>query len=174
MPAPNEAYYRANEADWRGVFEFVLTDWPAFRASKMSFLDRLRVLFMAYGPKLLGRFTIETSVRVSMGAPEGDVVHTTRVAKFGMPLMQGVEWVSLDPDGKHARFRCEHREGPTFWKVRRFEGNAEVAEDAMSVKYTFAPWYGTTLHQTGEIRGRDTVLTQSTAWFRGVQHLQRR
>ena len=174
MARPHEAYYRANEADWAGRFEFVLTNWAAFRACRLGFFDRIRVLFMAYAPKIVGAFTIETSVRVFLGGDRGDVVHTTCVKKFGVPLMKGIEWVSLDADGHHARFRCEHREGPTFWHIRRFEGNAEVSSDALSAKYTFAPWYGTTLHQTGEIVGEETVLTQHTEWFRGVQRLRRR
>ena len=170
---PHESYYRANAANWRGSLEYELTDWAAFRACSMGLLDRLRVLFMAYGPKLLGRFTIETSVTVSVGAAQGDVVHTTRISKFGVALMRGVEWVTLSDNGTSATFRCEHREGPNFWHVRRFSGQAEVAQDALSASYTFYPWYGTTLHQTGKICGAETHLVQRTPWFQGVQRLRR-
>lgn len=163
---PTLAYYRKNAGHWEGWLDFRIVDWPLFWAQPMSLPDRFRALSTALVPKLLGKFTLGTSVEVEA---EDRFVHTTAVYKWGMCLLQGREVLSLRPDGS-MHIACAHRStGLSF----SFEGAARCNEAATRVEYTFCPWFGTTLEQVGEIVGDEVHLTQKTRWFVGTQKLRR-
>lgn len=165
---PAEAYYRKNAGRWRGSVSFALVDRVAFAATRMSFFDRVRLWSMRLLSSL-GPLTMRTSVEIVSATV---VVHTTRLSKWGMPLLVGREVLTLAPDGVSATMACEHRLGPT-WGLVRFAGEVRVADDARRAEYVLGPWFGTTLRQTGSIEGDTVRLVQETVFSRSEQVLRR-
>jgi hypothetical protein len=173
---PNRTYYRSVEGAWCGPLDLVITDWAAFRACPMSLLDRVRLLSMALSSRLVGPARLETTVDASGGAARDEVVHTTRVSKWGLTFMRTTEWLALAPNGRDLTMRIELRLAPTPWRVRVIPPSpARVDETASRASYRF-PWFGTEMRQEAErsADGGTVTLTQETAFSRGVQVLRRR
>ena len=114
--APNRAYYRACEGRWSAPLELTITDWRAFRASGLSLADRWRILSMVMAARVVGPCRLETSVDATTGAARHEVVHTTRIAKWGLTLMRSTEWLTLDPNGRDVAMRAELRLVPALWR----------------------------------------------------------
>lgn len=171
---PHRAYYRSVAGHWRGRLDLAITDWTAFRASPLSGADRLRLLSMLLAARLLGPCRLETSVDAS-GADRDHVVHTTRVTKWGMTLMRSVEHIALAADGRGARMRIEMHLAPALWRSR-VESDTPVVVTAAGdgASYRFA-WLGAAMRQEAarSADGNQVRLTQTTAFSRGVQVLQR-
>lgn len=170
--APNRAYYRSVEGRWSGTLDFTITDWAALRACPMSHCDRLRLASMALATRLLGPSRLDTSVDAS-----GDeVVHTTRVSKWGLTMMRSTEWLALDANGRDLTMRIDLRLAPASWRVRAIPpAPARVDETASRASYRI-PWFGTEMRQDAErsADGRTVTLVQETPFSRGVQVLRRR
>jgi hypothetical protein len=174
MIAPNWAYYRAVEGTWSAPLELVITDWAAFRACPMSRLDRLSLLGLVWTTRLLGPFRFETSVDASRAAARQQVVHTTRVARWGMTLMRSVDTLTLDANGRDATMCVYMRVWPMPWRARRTPPTpAQIDAAGRAATYRF-PWFGTEMRQHAALDGGVVTLTQQTAFSRGVQRLTRR
>jgi hypothetical protein len=171
---PNRAYYRAVAGRWSGALDLAITDWPAFRRSPLSLMDRGRLLSLLLAARLFGPFRLETGVDAS-AAGGGAIVHTTRVAKWGITFMRSVERIALSADGRSAAMRIEMRVAPTLWKAR-VESDTPVAIDAAGrrASYRFT-WFGVPLQQEAARNADGTVVTlvQTTSFSRGEQHLRR-
>lgn len=168
---PNRAYYRSVEGRWRGTLDFAITDWAAFRGCPMSLADRLRMLSMALSARLVGPARLETSV----DAGGDEVVHTTRVSKWGLTFMRSTEWLALAANGRDLTMRIDLRLAPTPWRVRAIPPSpARVDEAARHASYRF-PWFGAEMRQEAErsADGDTVTLTQETPYSRGVQVLRR-
>ena len=169
---PHRAYYRSVEGAWSGTLDLAITDWGAFRTCPMSLLDRVRMASMALSSRLIGPSRLDTSVDAS-----GDeVVHTTRVSKWGMTFMRSTEWLALGPNGHDLTMRIDLRLAPTPWRVRAIPPSpARVDETASRASYRF-PWFGTEMRQEAErsADGNTVTLVQETPFSRGVQVLRRR
>jgi hypothetical protein len=173
--APNHAYYRACEGRWRAPLALAITDWHAFRTSGLSLADRWRILSMVIAARVVGPFSLETSVDATTGAARHEVVHTTRIAKWGLTLMRSTEWLTLDPNGRDVAMRGEFRLVPTLWRPRPMPAvPARVDETASRASYRFA-WLGTEMRQEAERSpdGTTVTLIQLTPFSRGVQVLRR-
>jgi len=173
---PNLAYYRAVEGAWAAPLEFVVTDWRAFWAGPMGLIDRLSLLAMLCTSRLFGAFLIETSVDATTATARDQVIHTTRVTKWGMTLLRSTETLSLSPNGRDLSMRIELRVWPTRWRVRAAPpAPATVDATAHHATYRF-PWFGTEMRQRAErsADGSTVTLTQETDFLRGVQVLRRR
>lgn len=168
---PNRSYYRAVAGRWRGDLALTITDWDAFSRSGMSLMDRLLVRSLVVAMRLFGPFRLETSVDAS--AP-GVVVHTTRVAKWGITMMRSLEHIALAADGRAARMRIEMR-APIF-SPARVEDDTPVVIDAAGLRasYRFS-WFGAPMRQEAERNAEGTVVTllQTTSFSRSEQRLQR-
>ncbi len=171
---PNRAYYEACAGRWACDLDFAITDRAAFRAARMSLVDRLNLLSMTWAPRLLGPFRLETSVDAS-AAERGEVIHRTRVSKWGMTLMHSVEHLSLDPNGRDLTMRVEMHMAPLLWRAQHFPpGPASVDASGYQADYQI-PSFGTQMHQRGErsADGTTVTLTQEMTFARGVQVLRR-
>ena len=173
---PNRAYYRAVEGRWSAPLDLAITDWPAFRASRTGLADRLRVLSLLVATRLAGPCRLETSVDASSGAARNEVVHTTRVTKWGLTFMRSIERITLAADGREATMRIEMRLAPTLWRTRIEPATPAVIDPAgRRASYRFT-WFGTEMRQEAERSddGTTVTLTQVTDFSRGVQVLRRR
>src|SRR5512143_3721694 len=92
---PNRAYYRSVEGRWSGPLDLAITDWRAFRASAMGLADRLRVLSMIVAARVVGPCRLDTTVDASGATTRDEVIHTTRVTKWGVTFMRSVERIAL-------------------------------------------------------------------------------
>jgi hypothetical protein len=174
--APNRIYYRAVEGSWRAPLDLVIADWRAFRTTPMGIADRLRLLALVATGRLLGSCRLDTRVDASQVATRGEVVHTTRVSKWGVTLMRSREQLTLDSNGRDLTMRIEMRLWPILWRVRVHPpAPASVDPTGRRATYRFA-WLGTEMRQRGErsADGTTVTLTQETAFSRGVQVLRRR
>lgn len=174
MTGPSHAYYRSMHGRWRCSFGLTITDWPAFWASPMGWFDRLQVLSLVLLPKVVGPPALETTVDYDAKGERGEVLHTTRLAKWGMTLFRSIEVMSLDDDGRRATMRGDQWVSPIWWRSRDSgEGRVEIDETAKRARYTF-PWVGTEMRQNTEVVPGGLRLTQETDWSHSEQILRRR
>jgi hypothetical protein len=173
-PAPNRAYYEACAGRWACALDFAITDWGAWRGSRMALIGRLNLLALAAAVRLIGPLRLETSVDVS-DADHGEVVHTTRVSKWGVTLMRSVDRLSLDANGRDAVMRVAMSFFPLLAHAQHFPpAPAHIDADAHRADYRI-PWFGAEMHQSGELSpdGTTVTLIQATDFSRGVQVLRR-
>ncbi len=172
MSLPNDDYYQRCVGSWRCPMNFAVTDWRGFWGSKMSWLDRVRVLSLALWPSRLIRFYLSTTVSRLPGKHSEDVLHTTRVSCLGVGFMKSTERIELDPGGREFQLTGTRSMWPTFWVNEPFAAPGEVDAEASQATYDFS-WFGTSLKQT-TVASEDLVLvTQETAWSLGKQRLVR-
>lgn len=174
MPAepPHRAYYRAVEGRWQGTLDFAITDWAALRAAPIAAFDRLRLIGMALASRLVGPSRLDTSVDAS----GEEVVHTTRVSKWGLTMMRSTERLVLDPNGRDLVMHVALGLAPTPGRTRSLPpAPARVDEAATRASYRI-PWFGGEMRQEAErsADGTTVTLVQETAYSRGVQVLRRR
>ena len=169
---PNRAYYQSTHGRWRSALELRITDWRAFRACPMTLLDRFRVLSMLATAAVLGPLVIETEVDYHGHVEDGEVLHRTRVGKWGMTLMRSEERFVLDDDGHAFEMRGELRMAPTFLARGFGDATGRIDETGTRGRYEF-DWLGTRMRQTTRLDARGAEITQETDWSRGVQMLRR-
>jgi hypothetical protein len=160
----SRTYYRACVGRWSCTLDLAITDWEAYRAARLSALDRLRVRSSLLMP---ARF----STTVAMPADD-TVIHTTRVTSMGVPALVSREVIKLDPDGARFALEVEQRDAPLFL-LRRWRGHGFV--DTTGTRATYhLELFGIPMLQT-TLREEDLVIvTQETEFSRGVQRLVRR
>ena len=173
---PNRAYYRAVEGAWGSTLDLNITDWQAFRACPMALLDRLSLLGMVWMTRLFGPFRLETTVDASSAAARDEVIHTTRVVRWGMTLMRSTDTLRLDANGRDATMRIDMRVWPMLWRPRHTAPTpVQIDASGREASYRF-PWFGADMRQHGARNADNSVvtLTQDTAFSHGVQVLRRR
>lgn len=168
--APNDVYYRACEGRWRCDFELVITDLAAYRACPIAWLDRRRIGSVIDWTRWTGPFQFITTVAFS--APH-EVLHTTRLRKFGISFLHSVETITLDPNGRDFTLRGSQRYWPTgAWHARSFSGAGQVDETATRATYDFA-WCGTRMQQSTLRHEHGVDIVQRSPWSHGTQRLRR-
>jgi hypothetical protein len=170
---PSLAYYRANEGRWQCRFALLVTDWDALRRSPLGWRDRLRVRLMALIPKLIGPLVLETRVDATSRAAMSEVVHTTRLLKWGLPLYDAVEVFTLDPNGKDFAIARRERMWPSLsYTHEEGRSRGEVEANGRRAHYVFS-FFGTTLRQTATIEDDGVRILQETPFSRAEQVLVR-
>jgi hypothetical protein len=153
---PNLAYYRSCVGRWSGPVRFAITDATALGAGSVGLFDRASVWLMVWSSRLIGPPTMETSV--AFVAPD-EILHTTRVQKWGLTLFRSVERLTPEPAGREVGMAGE--QWPTPWGAVPYEGaSATVDEDARGATYRF--------------RALGADLVQQTRWTAdGIEVVQR-
>lgn len=167
MSGAARRYYESVVGRWAGAYTFAITDAVAFRACAMPFVDRRRLASMPSS----GPFTMATSVAFGGGA---EVVHTTRVSKWGVTLFRSVESIQLDDDGRSFVLRSTQRFFPAPWSARDFgEARGEVNETSDGATYRI-PWIGgVEMIQRTRMLADGLLLVQQTPWSRAEVTLRR-
>ena len=167
---PNYAYYRACEGRWRCDFDFGITDPAAFRAAPLAWIDRRRIASVIDWARWAGPFYLLTTVECK---GPGEVLHTTRLNKFGISFLHSVETITLDPNGRDFTLRGSQRYWPTgLWRSRGITGHGKVDETATRATYEFT-WFGTQMQQSTLRHEHGVDLLQQSPWSRGTQRLRR-
>lgn len=147
-------YYRAHQGRWRGRFRFVITDEGALRAAAIPGIDRARIRTMARICRVLGFAWIETRVDCDV-LGDGRVLHETRIARAGFPLLVGREVLTPRPDGRSGTMTIEHRFAP-FGARSWDDGEVVIGDHAAGAVYDL-PWIG------GRIQQRTRVVPDGLA-----------
>src|SRR5262249_24469894 len=146
---PNRDYYCSVAGRSSAPLDLAITDWDAFRRSAMTRADRLRLRSMLLATRLLGPCRLETSVDAS-GAERDEIVHTTRVSKWGMTMMRSIERITLAGNGRDASMHIEMRLAPTLWRTRVEPATpALVDSSGQRASYRFT-WFGVEMRQEAE------------------------
>ncbi|MDX2169684.1 MAG: hypothetical protein SF182_21625 [Deltaproteobacteria bacterium] len=170
---PNRAYYEACAGRWACQLDFAITDWRAWRGSRMALVGRLNLLALAAAVRI-ARLRLDTSVDVN-DAARGEVVHTTRVSKWGLTLMRSIDRITLDANGRDATMRVAMSFFPLLWRAERFPSAAATIDASARRADYRIPWFGGEMHQSGALSadGATVTLVQATEFSRGVQVLRR-
>lgn len=167
---PNHAYYRACEGRWRCDFDFAITDPAAFRAAPLAWIDRQRIESVVNWARWAGPFHFITTVECK---PHGEVLHTTRLRKFGISFLHSAETITLDPNGRDFTLRGSQRYWPTgLWHSRSITGHGQVDETATRATYEFT-WFGTRMQQSTLRHEHGVDIVQHSPFSRGTQQLRR-
>lgn len=173
-PQPaSHAYYRAKHGVWRGELRLVVTDAAALRVVSPRLFDRLRARATAALFNAVGSLRLDTTLDYQTSGAQGRVVHTTRVSWRGIPLLRGVEQITLHPDGVTATM--DRREWAFPWPIPDVDRGARVvvapAGDAAAYDLT---WFGAPLRQITHTVDIDRLrLVQLTSWSRAEVVLER-
>ncbi len=165
---PNQTYYRACVGVWACSLDFAITDHEAFRAAPLTARDRLRIRSMLATAAAFGAPRLTTTVAM---AGDDEVVHTTRVAGLGVPMLRSREVLTLEPDGARFTMRIDQRDFP-FFASRPSSAHGFVDPTATVATYHL-DFFGVPMLQTTLRDGDRVTLTQKTAFSLGVQRLVR-
>lgn len=161
--APHHCYFQAKEGRWRGKIRFELTDPRGLRASSLPLADKwsLRSLSLA---SRLSALVLTTTVDYASRGDQNEVLHTTQVTNFGVPVYRSAETISLKDDGRS--FSVEGREAffPFLWHSD-WAATGEVAADRDGAAYRI-PCFGLTMEQETRMTAEGLEITQRTAFTR--------
>ena len=139
----------------------------------MRGFDKLRLRMMVWLAKWTGALTMHTSLDFASHGVSGVMLHRTWITKWGMPLMLSRESITMDANGRDFLMRGGLRLIPSYWNHRSFgEGRGSVDVTSTRASYDF-DWLGIPMHQESLSTLDAVTLTQTTAFSRGVQRLQR-
>ena len=158
FPAAYEAALRSQR--WERVAPLRVTDQSALGRQPLF----TRLVGMAV--RLDGRACIATTLAAQ--APDR-FHHTTRVTRFGLPLLRSSETITLAADGLSFVI-----EGWQLFLCRRepYRATGTITADGQGAHYPIT-WLGAPLDQTTRIEGRCLRLCQQTAWSAGEVLLER-
>ena len=160
---PFSRYFTPKQGQWSGAFHFTLTRWRALLSSPVGLFDRVSVLSLAALCGLFGPLSIETSVEVAR-LHQGEVLHTTRISRWGLTLYRSVERFLVDTDGRRLKVEGEQWSLPWRWRPRRYqESRGEISEDGARASYLLS-WLGASLRQESTPEGPRLRFTQDTDW----------
>jgi hypothetical protein len=173
VSTPFATYYAARVGRWRGTFFLEVTSWRAFLRTKMSFADRARIVLGLWMARVLGPPTMFTSVTYPWEGDASKILHTTRVAKWGMTAMTSREVFELRAgDGAAFGVKGEIRFRPGIGVRDYGASSGEILPDASRAKYHFV-WMGQPLEQRTADVGGKLAIVQDTAYSRGLVVLER-
>lgn len=167
---PAYRYYAALEGSYLGDLSFQVTNWPAFRASKLSLTASMRVRSMSLMP---GQLKMATTLSCDKLASEGLALHTTYVSKWRTRVAGSRETIAVEPDGRSLRMTGTQAMWPTLSRDEPYEAVGEIDASATRARYEI-PWLGITMVQRTEIVPGGLRLTQETPWSRAEVVLLRR
>lgn len=160
--APARRYYESLTDAWSGRFTIAVTDWRG--GGRGAGAPKA----MAAAMRLVGPALMETTL-----AAEGDdFVHTTRVSKWGVTLLETRERIVLAGDGTSLAMTGEQR--ARFGASEPYEAEGEIDETATRATYRI-PWAGVELVQRTRIvdGGAGLELEQLTPFSRAFVVLRR-
>lgn len=159
--APHHRYFRAKEGHWWGNIRFKVTDPAGLKASSVRWADKWSFRSLSLASRLSG-LVMRTTVDYASGIDRNEVLHTTRVSNFGMPVYRSAETIFLGDDGRS--FRVEGREGFfPFLRWRDWGATGEVAGDHDGASYRI-PVFGLTMDQVTRMTADGLEVTQRTAF----------
>lgn len=156
---PSWVYFHGCIGTWRAPYALQIRDATALRHAGLSWLDTLGLRLLGAWP--FGGLWLHTSVRVD-GAFR--VIHTTDLRFWRIPLMQSVETITLDEDGRRFGLEGTQRIGPFGLSTRPVSGTGEVDDTAHHATYLLT-WLGLPLHQHTTRDGNTVRLHQTCEAF---------
>lgn len=97
--ALHHRYFQVREGHWRGKIRFELTDRRGLRASSVRWADKWSLRTLSFASRLSG-LVLRTTVDYASRGHLNEVLHTTRVPNFGIPVYRCAETIFLNDDGR--------------------------------------------------------------------------
>ena len=162
--SPSVRYYRSLVGRWSGSFELRVKDRDAL--GRQPLFTRL----VGMAARLGGRARIATTLAAQ--APDR-FHHTTRVTRFGLPLLRSSETITLAADGISFVIEGWQR---FLWRREPYRATGTITADGQGAHYPIT-WLGAPLDQTTRIEGPEGQpslrLMQQTVWSEGKVLLER-
>ena len=163
---PALRYYRDCQGQWCAPLSLELTDYRTL-SREHSVLIAAALVSMAWWPRILGGFTLHTSVRV---VADDRIDHTTAVRWLGLTMLRGCETLTLDGP---RQFTLTGHAAATLLPLRYpVEGTGVIDEDGAAAAYHLT-WLGAALMQHTRLQGDTLMLTQTGAGYRAALTLRR-
>lgn len=144
-------YYDALTGAWSGHYHLQVRDRKA-----LSTLPA-RVRLTGFMAGVDGNMTMSTTLqRIGNGVYS----HTTRMSRFGIPLLTSDEKITISGDG--TEFVISGQQRMPFWR-EPFEGTGSIDEDALGADYPIS-WLRQPLRQRTRVQPEGLLLTQETSW----------
>src|SRR5688572_30558930 len=99
---PSERYFQPKHGEWRGDYRFAVSSYGALLTSSMQWMGKLAAISMSLACRLFGALRIETEVDTT-NLPQRDVLHKTRISKWGVTLFQSEEHFLFDEDNQRMK-----------------------------------------------------------------------
>ena len=161
---PSRAYYGRLTGQWTGRFQLSVVRPEAVGAT--SLLTRIVALVARWS----GSASMTTTLQEET---PNRFQHTTRVTRFGFPLLASSESITLDADGRSFVIEGWQR---FLWLREPYRAVGQVLDDASGATYPIS-WLSAPMEQTTAIEGPTEWptlrLRQSTAWSEGEVLLSR-
>lgn len=156
---PGYAYFRPKHGRWTGAYVLTSESLRALFSGSMGFFDKLTFALLGLVCRVLGPLRIETSVDASK-LEDARVYHTTRVSKWGLPLMWSEEWFTFDAEGQTFAVSGGVRSLPFGWVVHPYrESHGTIDDKGQCASYDFR-WAGSRVRQRSNPRPDGLQLVQ--------------
>jgi hypothetical protein len=114
----------------------------------------------------LSALILTTTVDYTSRGHQDEVLHTTKVSNFGVPVYRSTETIFLEDGGR--RFRVEGRENFfPFLRPAAWAATGAVAADHDGAAYRI-PCFGLTMEQETRMTAGGLEVTQRTAFTRAA------
>lgn len=162
LNSPTVNYYRHHHGQWQGVYRFQIKSWPIFWKAGLGLINRLVLLNLAMASRLGIRIWVHTTLDASE-VESGQVVHTTKIGKFGVAFYASREVFTLNAHGVTMELARVQRLWPlSFWPLPEDHGTGNVSEDGCAT-YDWV-WYDRRMMQTTQPEADGLRLTQVSDW----------
>jgi hypothetical protein len=153
--APSLRYYRVVEGRWRAALLFTVRS--------AGWLPRFSTF----------NLVLDTSVDATSRVLQREVVHTTKISKWGFTFYEAIETLALDPNGKDVVISRRERFAPSSsFKLEHGRSRAEVDPNGTRARYWF-PFFGAELVQTVTIEADVVRVVQQTSFWQSEALLKR-
>jgi hypothetical protein len=171
--APSLMYYRAVEGSWSGSITFSAARNSDIADARAPFMDRVRARVLALFARVGLKARLQTSVDATSRIARNEVVHTTRISKWGLALYESEEIFTLDPNGRDVLVARRERILPSRVFIEQDRhSRAEVADTSLSARY-FLPFFGGVMRQTASVEFGCVRLVQEAEVMRATALLVR-
>lgn len=163
--SPILGYYKPKEGHWSGRLRLEVTDPERLKTA--NFLARQSVTNLARISQSFSPPMMTTSVNCSGLSANNEVVHTTLLTNFGMPLYRSKERIRPELDGRSFRLVGHEQYFPFWGKPSLWLANGAVETDYNGAVY-YIPWLGVTMEQRTRMTEAGLEIVQTTPFSRAV------
>lgn len=174
-PPSHRYYFVTGKGNWKGTFDFELTDWKAFRGESIGILNRILVLMMVLVTTIFGEAQITSTLG---GDPDREPIplgtNEVRITKWGITLYLLQESYHLHTDGRCVTVDARERFGPIPFILSSKKAHpAEIDADGQGATY-YMPLLGTNWVGTYNVKAEGTQIDATLAcdWAEAVEVIE--
>lgn len=162
---PSETYFFRSRGEWNWRVNFEVTSWFALWTSELSFMNKIRLTAFMLSQVVFGPFYMWTMTDFKEGSNE--VLHFTKIKKWGFTYMKSKKSFLLEPDG--LSLRVEGVEG--HWPITKRTSSFQPmlgSVDATATRATYQmPFMGISCACRTVLEPQIAEVYISTPWLQG-------